>query len=158
VEIRRQWLDVVITQSNSYIPGSANLLTGRPVYTVYVPVDSGKEWVMQYCIPAGSGDGRAAARNGNVLQLGSVSPLIAPYAFAIFRPAVRLKPGVRYAFLHGFINVAGRFADLKEVGDVNLDNGEAVVRAVKGWEFEPASKDGVPVGVEVLICIPRGSA
>lgn len=149
--------DFVVTQVASSIPGSAGLLTGRPVYTVYVPVGSGKEWILQYCVPSQKTDA-PARRNTVVLELKPANPVAAPYAFVLFRPGLHFKSGARYAFVHGFINERGRFEGLKETGQTALEEVDSVLRALGQWEFRPASRDGVPISVEVLICIPSGVA
>jgi hypothetical protein len=144
----------VVTQTNSFIPGAAGLLAGRPVYTIYIATGEGREWVLQYCLPAAQGNAAAAERNGNVVALGGITPLDAPRAAVIFRPVLRFKARVRYAFLHGTINTSGKIEDLSVAGPAALDNGKVVLDAVRQWEFRPAAKDGAPVAVEVLICIP----
>jgi hypothetical protein len=151
--------DFVVTQVASSIPGSADLLTGRPVYSVYIPVGVGRDWILQYCVPSQRPEpAQARTRNTVVLELKPANPVAAPYAFLIFRPGLRFKPGVRYAFVHGFINEKGRFEGLKEAGANALEEVDSVIRALGNWEFRPASRDGAAISVEVLICIPRGSA
>ena len=56
--------------------------------------------------------------------------------------------------MHAFVNAAGRFDQMAEVGDPVIENVEAVLEALGQWEFRPAAKDGVPAVVEILLCIP----
>jgi hypothetical protein len=146
--------EVAIVQSSSVVPGSNGLLKGKPVYSVYIPVGTGKEWILQYCLPAD--DAQAAARS-QVVQLGNITPITAPYAFSIIGPAIQFRPGARYAFIHGFVNASGRFEHLVEASDQEIENIAAVLESLGQWEFRPATKDGVPAMVEILLCIPNAA-
>lgn len=144
--------EVAVVQSSGVVPGSAGLLSGIPVYSVYVSVGTAKEWILQYCLPSSE---PREHRVSQVIQLGSVTPLSAPYAHLILRPAVSFRTAVRYAFIHGLVNAAGRFEQLSEAGEPAIENIGAVLQALQKWEFRPASRDGEPTTVEVLLCIPK---
>ena len=146
--------EVAIVQSSGVVPGSSGLLKGKPVYSVYIPVGTGKEWILQYCVPPD--DTRPAARS-QVVQLGSITPITAPYAFSIVGPAIQFRMGARYAFIHGFVNVSGRFEHLAEASDQEIENIGTVLESLGQWEFRPATKDGVPAMVEILLCIPNAA-
>ncbi len=146
--------EVAIVQSSGVVPGSNGLLKGKPVYSVYIPVGTGKEWILQYCLPAD--DAQPAARS-QVVQLGNITPITAPYAFSIIGPAIQFRPGARYAFIHGFVNASGRFEHLAEASDQEIENIAAVLESLGQWEFRPATKDGVPAMVEILLCIPNAA-
>ncbi|HLK18471.1 MAG TPA: hypothetical protein VKT81_05920 [Bryobacteraceae bacterium] len=146
--------EVAIVQSSGVVPGSRGLLKGKPVYSVYIPVGSGKEWILQYCLP--EDDARPAARS-QVVQLGAITPITAPYAFSIIGPAIQFREGARYAFIHGFVNASGRFEHLEEASDREIENIAAVLESLGQWEFRPATKDGVPAVVEILLCIPNAA-
>lgn len=143
--------DVAVVQSGASIPGTAAFLKGRPVYSVYLSLGGGREWILQYCLPP---DEKRPAARSQVVTLGNVAPLTAPFAYLILKPTIQLRDGVRYGFIHAFVNASGRFDDVKEVGDPVIENVEAVIEAIEKWEFRPASKDGLPTLVEVLLCIP----
>ncbi len=146
--------EVAIVQSSGVVPGSNGLLKGKPVYSVYIPVGTGKEWILQYCLPAD--DTQPAARS-QVVQLGNITPITAPYAFSIIGPTIQFRPGARYAFIHGFVNASGRFEHLAEASDQEIENIAAVLESLGQWEFRPATKDGVPAMVEILLCIPNAA-
>ena len=146
--------EVAIVQSSGVVPGSNGMLKGKPVYSVYIPVGTGKEWILQYCVPAGDA---APAVRSQVVQLGNITPLTAPYAFSIVGPAIQFRPGARYAFIHGFVNVSGRFEHLEEESDKEIENLGPVLESLGQWEFRPATKDGVPAVVEILLCIPNAA-
>ncbi len=146
--------EVAIVQSSGMVPGSHGLLKGKPVYSVYIPVGTGKEWILQYCLP--EEDAHPAARS-QVVQLGTITPITAPYAFSIIGPAIQFREGARYAFIHGFVNASGRFEHLEEASDREIENIAAVLESLGQWEFRPATKDGVPAVVEILLCIPNAA-
>ena len=145
--------DVAVTLSASALPGAAGLLKGRPVYTVYLAVGTSKDWVLQYAPNDGASVG---PRNGMVVTLDQPAPMTAPYAFVILRPPVaRISGGARYGFVHGLINATGRFENMSAVGPAAFEDSREILQTLKDWEFRPATKDGVPVAVEFLLCIPN---
>jgi hypothetical protein len=146
--------EVAIVQSSGVVPGSNGMLKGKPVYSVYIPVGTGKEWILQYCLP--EEDAHPAARS-QVVQLGNITPITAPYAYSIIGPAIQFRAGARYAFIHGFVNASGRFVHLVEASDQEIENIAAVLESLGQWEFRPATKDGVPAMVEILLCIPNAA-
>lgn len=143
--------EVVVAQNAGIIPGSAEFLSGRPVYSVYVHAGDRKDWILQYCLPAGA---QPQKQTRTVIQLGPSSPLAAPFAYVMMRPPVNFRHETKYALLHGTINTEGRFEQLTEVGDPVIGNLKDLLDALNGWEFRPATKDGVPTAVEILLCIP----
>jgi hypothetical protein len=148
--------EVVVTQNAGVVAGSADFLRGRPVYSVYLHAGDKKDWILQYCLPEA---GEAPQRNSVVIRLSDPAPVGAPYAVVMLRPAVNFAaPDVRYAMVHGFINADGRLEQLSEVGDRALRNLPELLQALAGWEFRPATKDGVPISVEILLCIPNASS
>jgi hypothetical protein len=147
--------EVAIVQSSGVVPGSNGMLKGKPVYSVYIPVGAGKEWILQYCLPVD--DAAAPAARSQVVQLGNITPITAPYAFSIIGPAIQFRAGARYAFIHGFVNATGRFEHLAEASDQEIENIASVLESLGQWEFRPATKDGVPAMVEILLCIPNAA-
>ena len=125
--------EVVVTQNAGVIPGSADFLRGRPVYSVYLHAGDKKDWILQYCLPASD---EAPRKNSVVVLLGDLAPVGGPYAVVMLRPAVTFAaPDIRYAMVHGFINTDGHFEQLNEVGDRALKNMAELLQALAGWEF-----------------------
>ncbi|MBZ5604351.1 MAG: hypothetical protein LAO79_18775 [Acidobacteriia bacterium] len=143
--------EIVVVQSgvSETVPNSAELLSGRPVYTVYVKVDPAREWIMQYCLPKDSD--QSVRVSGAVVSLGSASPIRPPYPYLIVGPV--LSPGPMT--IHGFISTAGKLERLKAVGDITSSDRDALLAALAEWEFRPAERDGVAIAVEILLVIPR---
>jgi len=146
--------DVVVIQATpeEALGLEAGVLSGNPIYTVYLPVADVAEWVMQYCIPAEPVD--SEDRGTRIVRLGSPAPLIAPYPKLAIVPPARFFPAHRRLPIHGFLSAEGRLEELRILGDA--ENSNEVLEALQQWEFRPATRDAVPVRIEVLVIIPPG--
>ena len=145
--------DVVVVQSSA-MPNAAaaGILSGSPVYTVYVPVGERATWVMQYCVPKESA---IQKRQGIAIQLGNPAPVKAPY------PRVTVVPplgGQEKVVMHGFITEAGEFQDLRVVSGEKAAEELMVLPLLKRWIFRPATRDGKPVTVEIVLVVPTARA
>jgi hypothetical protein len=141
--------DVVVVQSAA--PGDASgvgILSGTPVYTVYLPVGRQKPWVMQYCIPK---ETAIKAKKGIAIQLGSPSKVSAPF------PRVTVVPpasATHRVMIHGLINENGRFENIRVVAGDKVADEMMVVPLLQRWVFRPAVRDGKPVTVEAVLVLP----
>lgn len=145
--------DVVVQSSDADgFPESAGVLTGKPVYSVYVNAGGPKEWIMQYCIPGG--EAPDVEVSGGVVRLGGSSPLVAPYPRVTYRPPLKRRPGASYVMIHGFLETRGRFDGLRGLGLSGAEDGPLIIPILEQWEFRPATRDGRPVRVEILLAIP----
>ncbi|HVO97168.1 MAG TPA: hypothetical protein VMT15_03835 [Bryobacteraceae bacterium] len=145
--------DAVIVQSSplSQFPEAKELLTGRPIYTVYVSLGTAKDWALYYCIPS---DRSRKETEASVVQVGATAPVQAPYPTRLVRPEVTVPSYQKYILVHGSISALGRFEGLKIVRSAQPDADQALVSSLTGWEFRAATVDGVKVGVEFLLSIP----
>jgi hypothetical protein len=130
-------------------PESAELLAGKLVYTVYLKVGLHKSWILQYCLPKSV---------KLVAVKGSAPPVDAPWPFIMIRPDRIAEAESDYIMVHGFVNPKGRFEQLALVLPVELPEKELLLSSLQDWEFRPATNDGVPTTVEVLLIIPRETA
>jgi hypothetical protein len=127
-------------------PEVAGAWSGRIAYTAYLHVGLSKSWIMQYSLPR---DAEAAAG-------GTVSRLEAPWPYNIVRP--NLAPGSFDAdalMIRGFVNESGRFEDLSVVFPQSFSGAQFVLTALQQWQFRPATQNGQPTKVEVLLIIPE---
>jgi hypothetical protein len=147
--------DAVVMQADMSIPGSHGLLTGKPVYTVYVPVAGGTEWILQYCLPNDRSASGSSAPNSSIITMEAAPAVAAPFALRTFRPEISFRAPVRYAFVHGYIGTDGKFESLTEVGMKVLDAVADVLRAISQWEFRPVMAEGHSIRVEALVGIPK---
>jgi len=149
--------DVVVTQSSSLdqFPEGKGLLTGRPIYSVYVSVDSSKDWTLFFCVP---GEKPAPSDAGTrIVDLTETAPPIrAPYPTRLVRPNVSVPAYYKYVLVHGYITEAGRVDRLRIVRPVTPATDQAILAALSGWEFRGATRNGAQIGVEFLLSIPVG--
>jgi hypothetical protein len=138
---------VLGSASSAAYPETVGALSGKVVYTVYLKVGLKKNWILQYCLPG--------SKNQNAPRGQSSTPVQAPWPFLIMRPDQRSDADPDYIIVHGMVTNAGKFDQLAMVFPDELEKKELLMDSLKLWAFRPASRDGVPVGVEVLLIIPR---
>lgn len=140
--------DVVVIQTSMDESLPPGLLTGKPVYTVYLPVGDTKEWVMHYCASQAS-----VVQRGSIVQLPDPRPLDAPYPRLTFRPAEAIIGSGPYVLVYGVVDESGSFQNLRVVG--LLESGKSsLLEALRKWRFRPAMRAGSPALVEMVLAIP----
>jgi hypothetical protein len=146
--------DVVVMQSSAdpSFSESAGVLSGQPIYTVYLQVGAPKAWVLQYCIPKESTPPPRIV--GGAVNIGSPSPVKAPFPLVTLLPPVTMLPRVGYIIVHGSVDTQGQFRDLTVIRAPNAKMKELIVSELAKWHFRPAVRDGAPVVVEILLAIP----
>jgi hypothetical protein len=146
--------DVVVMQSGAdpAFAESAGVLSGQPVYTVYLRVGAPKAWVLQYCVPK---EAAAAPKViGGAVNIGSPSPVKAPFPLVTLLPPVTMLPRTGYIIVHGSVDAQGQFRDLEVVRAPNPRMKELILPELGKWHFRPAVRDGAPIAVEILLAIP----
>src|SRR5579862_1576030 len=128
-------------------PEAVGALGGRLVYTVYLRVGTKKNWIMQYCLPRSAEQG--------VKVKGAATPVEPPYPFLMLCPDLELTPEMDYVIVHGMVNAAGKFEQLSMVGVSGFPSEKLLLSSLGMWQFRPASRDGQPTMVEILLIIPR---
>jgi len=145
--------DTVVVQSSpvDQYPESRGLLSGRPIYSVYVSVGSVRDWTLFFCIP----NEKPAPNDSPVVQIGAPGiPVKAPYATKLMRPDLTLPSYQRYVLVHGFVTADGHFEGLGLVRSIRPETDKALLATLANWEFRPATRDGASVRVEFLLSIP----
>ncbi len=145
--------DTVVVQTSplDQYPESRGLLTGRPIYSVYVTVGSARDWTLYFCVP----NEKPPANDSPVVQLGPpATPVKAPYPFKMQRPTVTLPTWEKYVLIHGYVNAEGHFESLRIVRSILPDIDKSLLATLSGWEFRAATRDGSPIMVEFLLSIP----
>jgi hypothetical protein len=144
--------DVVVQSAGPEgLQESAGVLSGKPVYSVYLQVGSRRDWILQYCVPAS--DVSAPVNSGSVVRLGGPARLSAPYPLVTYRPTL-VHAANRYLMLHGFVTAEGRFQDLRALGAHDPAWAALAISVLLRWEFRPATLEGTKARVEVLLAIP----
>jgi len=150
---------ILISNEMQSMPEADGVLSGNPVYTVYVDVPGfRKKWILQVCMPRDEA-GELRLENGGVLRVLARSQLDPPYATR--RSGVEidvseidplaLPPRIVVYFR---VDPEGRMIERRIVAGLNEQMDNRVLASLEDWEFHPAFHDGQPVAVEALFGIP----
>jgi hypothetical protein len=144
--------DVVVMQSSpsEELPEAAGLLTGNPVYTVYLNTGAEREWLLEYCVPGRTGSPSSAYE----VTVGDTAPVSPPYPISTVVPTGVLRQRhTRHILLHVVLTASGRFRDMS-AADAGSVVARQVLEVLGDWQFRPAMKENKPIDVEVLLAIP----
>lgn len=61
-------------------------------------------------------------------------------------------------YVHGFLTPSGQFRALRPVRSEDAEVVPQLIPYLKKWEFRPATRDGKPVEVELLLVIPAAGS
>jgi len=145
--------DAVVVQSSptDQYPESRGLLSGRPIYSVYIPMGTARDWTLFFCVPGE----KPESNNSPVVRLGPFGvPVKAPYPTKLVKPAITLPSYEKYILVHGTVNQDGKFQSLRLVRSIKPETDQAVLAALAAWEFRAATRDGAAIAVEFLLSIP----
>jgi hypothetical protein len=144
--------DVVIMQSGTRddLPDLGGLLTGNPVYTVYLTVGDQKDWLLEYCVPA-----RESVRpNSSEINVDDASAVTPPYPISTAVPNSILSQHLdKHIVLHGVLNLKGTLTEVKApetTGGLMTE----LLATLSEWQFRPALRNKKPIEVEILLVIP----
>jgi hypothetical protein len=120
---------------------------GRLVYTMVVPIenlpDYSGDWILWF-----------AERE----QKPGSSPLVrAPLPLRKVEPVETLLPGARTEFriqIAAVIRKDGKIDEVSLLGKAGPAFAPAIIQDIGSWEFKPATRDGAPVDVDVILEIP----
>lgn|GEM_PF-2483683 len=145
--------DVVIVQpsAGATIPDAERLLTGHPVHTVYIALDTGQDWILQYCLPPSA---TAPTQSGMVVTLGPEPKLDAPFIQQAVVPPPALMRRPHPALFQAVLDRDGRLARLRPVQDSTYTLSTELLPYLEQWRFRPAKLDGVATEVDVLLFVP----
>ena len=150
---------ILVSNDMQSLPEAAGVLTGNPVYTVYVEVPGfRKKWILQVCMPRSTG-ANIEFENGGVLRVLARKALDPPYAVSRATPEMFLddeNPFYMPSRLVVYFRVdeRGQLLDQRIVAGVNEQTDNAVLASLEDWQFHPAFHNGEPVAVEALFGIP----
>jgi hypothetical protein len=144
--------DVVVAQSGAAadLPEAAGILTGNPIYTVYLRVGDEREWLLEYCLPGE----KQVQSNPYEINIGPVIQVTPPYPLFTSIPGSLLQRRRRdHIVLHGYLTANGAFRDVKAANSSDA-LGREILALLGDWRFRPALRDRTPIGVEVLLVVP----
>jgi hypothetical protein len=147
---------VIIVQQTPQETGleGSEVLTGQPVYTVYLDVPgSPRRWVLQYCV---SGSVTGFVQSGEdriqILPRRSIQPPNPIERVPVDTSGV--KTTVRRLVIYGRITENGEIQNVRLIRGASLPIDDAAVAALQKWTFLPATRGDTPVAVEALFGIP----
>jgi hypothetical protein len=147
--------DVVITQSAARddLPDVGRILTGNPVYTVYLRVGDQKEWMLEYCVPV------VESRQSTPYQINidDAAPVTPPYPISTTIPdSISSKAITAHIVFHGLLTADGNLRNL-EVPQKGSTLANQILLLLGEWQFRPAMRHKKPIDVEILLVIPSRS-
>jgi hypothetical protein len=151
-------LGVIIVQQTPQETGleGGEVLTGQPVYTVYLDVPgSPRRWVLQYCVPGSVTDrGFVQPSEGRIriLPRRSIQPPTPIERVPVDTGGVQAT--IRRLVIYGLITENGEIHNVRLIRSANLPVDDAAVTALQKWTFRPAMRGDTPVAVEALFGIP----
>ena len=145
--------DLLVIQSSLPDPlvQTESMLSGRPIYSVYLKVGASKDWILQYCEPNARVNYQ---RSKNIVNLGDAVPIKAPYPRLMVAPDLTELATTAYTIIHGMLSGDGQLHNLTLKGAPDGSAMSALLPILQRWDFRPATKDNRPVEVEVIFAIP----
>jgi hypothetical protein len=132
------------------LPDLARMLTGSPVYTVYLNVGDRKEWLMEYCVPARVSE-QVSPYQIDVEDSGSVTP---PYPISTIIPeSIRVQQTTKPIVLRALLTAAGNL-QVAKTPDTSSPLIHLLTALVGQWQFRPAMRNNQAIEVEVLLVVP----
>ncbi len=120
---------------------------GRDVYTMVIPIENIAGYTGDWIIWFAEREQRP----------GGAPSVLAPIPLRKFESVDPVPPGTRTEIrvqVQAVINKEGKFERVLLLRDLSSALEAAVLRDVKSWEFKPATRDGVPVDIDVVLEIP----
>jgi hypothetical protein len=150
---------ILVSNSLSTLPEAVGVLTGNPVYTVYVDVpDAPRKWVLQFCVPQTQGSMEFTGEIVQVLNRKSMNPPYAvhkePLKIDIIPTLERLSELPPRVVAYATVDAEGNLHNVRIIRGADPSTDSLVLASLRNWEFVPAFRDGQPVEVEALFGIP----
>jgi Gram-negative bacterial TonB protein C-terminal len=141
-------LSVPLRPASRTIPRSIDQrFRDRDVYTIVIPIENlpsySGDWIMWFAERDNVPGDRPAVRAP--IPLRKTEPLEAPLPTS--RTEVRVQ-------VIAIIRRDGKIEHVSTLNNLSSALAEAAIQDVKSWEFKPATRDGIPVPVDVIIEIP----
>jgi len=152
----RESFEVVVVRQNrdELLAESLGVLSGQPIYTVYMLVPgSPREWVLQYAIP--NSREPIQGRTRNATQVGATAPVTAPYPLR--KASLELGRAARMTgrvVLYALINQKGSVENPRVIRGAREEIDKAVMACLRQFLFRPAVQNGAPVLVEAIFGVP----
>jgi Gram-negative bacterial TonB protein C-terminal len=143
-------LSVPLHPASRTIPASIEgRFQGRNVYTMVIPIENLPEYSTDWIIWFAEHDSKPGS--------GEVLNMRAPVPLRKFESVEPVPPGARTELrvqLAGVITKAGKLQVRAILRNLTPALESAVLQDAQSWEFKPATQDGAPVDIDVVIEIP----
>lgn len=152
---RSQYGIILVSNSRSEIPEATGVLTGTPVYTVYIDVpEFPRKWVLQYCVPQ---DTRRLEETAGVIRIRRVERVDPPHVLASQPLRLNLPPNSTApasVVVYAKVDEEGNLADSRVIRGADPETDQLILANLRSWDFHPAFQRGDPVSVEVVFGVP----
>jgi hypothetical protein len=142
-------LSVPLHPASRTIPASIEgRFQGRNVYTMVIPIENLPEYSTDWIVWFSERDSKPGAE---------VLNMRAPVPLRKFESVDPVPPGARTELrvqLAGVITKDGKLEVRALLRNLTPALESAVLRDVESWEFKPATRDGAPVDIDVVLEIP----
>lgn len=156
---RSQYGIILVSNTRSDIPEANAVLTGTPIYTVYIDVpEAPRKWVLQYCVPRSPQPKEPKGRGGDVIHIRSAERVDPPHALRT--EPLRLESpekntsAPRRVIVYAVVTEEGELENFRVIRGADPKTDEMVLANLRSWEFHPAFQRGEPVSVEAVFGIP----
>ncbi len=153
---RSQYGIILVSNTRSEIPEANGVLTGTPVYTVYIDVpDAPRKWVLQYCLP--SKPQTAQVVQAGVIRIRSVVRVDPPHALQTQPLRLELPAGATpppRVVVYAKVTEEGNLEDFRVIRGADPETDQMVLANLQSWDFHPAFQRGEPVSVEAVFGVP----
>ncbi|MDA1315637.1 MAG: energy transducer TonB [Acidobacteria bacterium] len=157
---RSQYGIILVSNTRSDIPEANEVLTGTPIYTVYIDVpEAPRKWVLQYCVPRAPQPEEPAGGGGasNVIHIRSAERVDPPHALRTEPLRLELAEdggAPRRVIVYAVVTEEGDLEDFRVIRGADPKTDQMVLANLQSWEFHPAFQNGEPVSVEAVFGIP----
>lgn len=145
--------DVVI-QASEDLSETGKVLSSPTVQLVYLRVGAPREWILEYGLPSKAPGDDSANLSPMIVRLETPAPVQAPYPRITVVPPSSAAPLKERVMIYGVLGASGRLEGLRTIGTREQPWAASLMHSLENWEFRPATRDGLPVGVEILLIVP----
>jgi hypothetical protein len=135
--------------SRTIPPSIESRFRGRNVYTMVIPIENLAEYSADWIIWFAEHESKPGA--GDALNVRAPIPLRKFESVETVPPGARRELRVQIA---GVITKEGKLEVRNLLRNLTPAYESAVLRDVESWEFKPATRDGAPVDIDVVLEIP----
>lgn len=156
--VPRKLHGIIVISDEPAMPEAAGVLTGNPVYTVYLEVPGfDRKWILQVC-EASDESGGLRVQDG-VIRIVTRKKMDPPFAFRRVGPRIKMEELDPYStpprvVVYAKVDVAGAISSLRIVSGLDPETDDRILASMRDWDFHPAYRDGEAVEVEALFGIP----